>query len=137
MFLSLATEDNLFGSFVSLLSLFLKTVLSLTVAVGRIGVYFLCFLSVSRLSQIYISLRKSFVWIPTCSLALYWPQIYKNYKLKSADGISIHFIYILLLSDLYNLTWMLTMAKIMTILHIYEAYVSSKSLHFREMRTLI
>jgi len=62
-------------------------------------------------------------------MALYWPQIYKNYRLKSGDGLSIYFVYILLLSDLYGLIWVLIIVKLNMPKEIaVTVYVSGRSL---------
>ena len=61
---------------------------------------------------------------PHCRIVVYSPQIIENYSLQSGEGVSISFVIIWLLGDLFSLGGAL-LAKLIPTIIILAAYVSN------------
>jgi hypothetical protein len=59
---------------------------------------------------------------------VYSPQILENYRLKSGEGLSVGFVFVWLLGDIFNLAGAL-MAGLLPTVIILAVYVSSMFVH--------
>jgi hypothetical protein len=71
---------------------------------------------------VFLNLR----YYPANRFVVYSPQLYENYQLQSGEGVSVLFVYIWLLGDVFNLAGAV-LGKLIPTIIILGAYVSAPS----------